>query len=42
MMAVDVKQLNEAEKIDLTRCYAAMDKVIERRRIEAKSILSPV
>ncbi len=35
-MAVDVKQLNEAEKIDLTRCYAAMDKVIERRRIEAK------
>lgn len=35
MMAIDVKRLNEAESIDLTRCYAASDKVMEKRRLDA-------
>lgn len=36
MMAIDVKRLNEAESIDLTRCYATSDKVMEQRRLDAE------
>ena len=35
MMAVDVKRLNEADGIDLTRCEAKVDRVIAERRMEA-------
>jgi transcriptional antiterminator NusG len=35
MMAIDVKRLNEAEAIDLTRCEAKADKVMAERRLEA-------
>lgn len=34
MMAVDVKQLNEAVTIDLSRCEAKADKVMAARRLE--------
>lgn len=34
-MAVDVKRLNEAERIDLTRCEAKADRVMAARRIDA-------
>lgn len=34
MMAVDVKRLNEAEKIDLSRAEAKADRVIAERRLE--------
>lgn len=35
-MAADVKQLNEAEPIDTTRCEALADKVIAERRLDAE------
>lgn len=35
MMAVDVKRLNEASVIDLSRCEAKVDKVMAERRLEA-------
>ncbi len=35
-MAIDVKRLNEAETIDLTRCYARSDRVMEERRLDAE------
>lgn len=35
MMAIDAKRLNEAERIDLTRCEAKVDKVLAERRMEA-------
>ena len=34
MMAVDVKQLNEASVIDLSRCEARADRVIAKRRMD--------
>lgn len=36
MMAVDVRRLNEASVIDLSRCEAKVDKVIAERRMEAR------
>lgn len=36
MMAIDVKRLNEAGKIDLTRCYEAADRVMAERRVDAE------
>lgn len=36
MMAVDVKRLNEADVIDLSRCEAKADRVIAERRMEAE------
>lgn len=36
MMAVDVKRLNEAEGIDLSRCEAKADRVIAERRLDAE------
>lgn len=35
MMAVDVKRLNEAEVIDLSRCEAEADRVMAERRLDA-------
>lgn len=36
MMRADVKRLNEADKIDLTRCHAVSDRIMEQRRLDAQ------
>jgi transcriptional antiterminator NusG len=36
MMAIDVTRLNEADRIDLARCSVASDRVMDRRRIDAR------